>query len=130
MTVGGVTRFGYGTTDNPRDPDFPKKLVSDAIRNAAMRFGVALDLWSEEDLVGGDEPASTAAPAAHEPAAQTGRDWIAEFNACKQRRRVCRRRPGGDAAASARTHPRPCGPQRVRRVGAALKTDRKRVRCH
>jgi hypothetical protein len=82
MTVGGVTRFGYGATDNPRDPDLAKKLVSDAIRNAAMRFGVALDLWSKGDLGSGDEPASAAAPAASEPVAQTGRDWIAEANAC------------------------------------------------
>ncbi len=44
LTVGGVTRFGWGDGKNI------KEWISDAIRNAAMRFGVALDLWSKEDL--------------------------------------------------------------------------------
>ena len=41
---GGVTRVGVGDGANA------KERISDAIRNAAMRFGVALDLWSKEDL--------------------------------------------------------------------------------
>lgn len=44
MTVAGVTRYGWGD-----GPDV-KQMISDAIRNAAMTFGVALDLWSKEDL--------------------------------------------------------------------------------
>lgn len=44
LTVCGVTRFGWGDGKNV------KEWISDAIRNAAMRFGVALDLWSKEDL--------------------------------------------------------------------------------
>lgn len=44
MTVCGVTRLGYGD-----GPD-PKQRIGDAIRNAAMRFGVALDLWSRQEL--------------------------------------------------------------------------------
>lgn len=44
MTVCGVTRLGWGD-----GPDI-KQRISDAIRNAAMRFGVGLDLWSKEDL--------------------------------------------------------------------------------
>lgn len=44
LTVNGVTRLGYGD-----GPD-PKQRIGDAIRNAAMRFGVALDLWSKEEL--------------------------------------------------------------------------------
>lgn len=43
LTVCGVTRLGVGD-----GPD-PKQRVSDAIRNAAMRFGVALDLWAKGD---------------------------------------------------------------------------------
>lgn len=44
LTVKGVTRFGVGTCPgNQRDAE--KVLIGDAIRNAAMRFGVALDLW-------------------------------------------------------------------------------------
>jgi hypothetical protein len=44
LTVGGVTRLGYGD-----GPD-PKQRIGDALRNAAMRFGVALDLWSKDEL--------------------------------------------------------------------------------
>ena len=44
LTIGGVTRLGYGD-----GPD-PKQRIGDAIRNAAMRFGVALDLWAKEDI--------------------------------------------------------------------------------
>lgn len=49
LTVCGLTRIGVGTAPTGAF-DLPKQLVSDAIRNAAMRFGVALDLWSKEDL--------------------------------------------------------------------------------
>lgn len=58
LTVCGVTRPGYGYVDQPtKYPDKPlaeanestKQIISDAIRNAAMRFGVALDLWRKED---------------------------------------------------------------------------------
>lgn len=44
LTVGGVTRLGVGTCE-PGTDDAPKVLIGDALRNAAMRFGVALDLW-------------------------------------------------------------------------------------
>lgn len=44
LTVCGVTRPGYG------DGASIKEMIGDAIRNAAMRFGVALDLWAKEDL--------------------------------------------------------------------------------
>lgn len=53
LTVCGVTRIGVG--DGPS----AKIAVGDAIRNAAMRFGVALDLWSKEELEGS---ASAAVP--------------------------------------------------------------------
>lgn len=46
LTVCGVTRIGVG------DGKSAKECIGDAIRNAAMRFGVALDLWSKEDLAG------------------------------------------------------------------------------
>jgi len=44
LTICGVTRLGYGD-----GPD-PKQRISDAIRNAAMRFGVATYLWSKDEL--------------------------------------------------------------------------------
>jgi len=45
LTVCGVTRFGYGDAAGKNGGDAIKELIGDAIRNAAMRFGVALDLW-------------------------------------------------------------------------------------
>jgi len=44
LTILGVTRIGVG------DGQTMKVKIGDAIRNAAMRFGVALDLWSKEEL--------------------------------------------------------------------------------
>lgn len=54
LTVCGVTRPGWGDGKNV------KEMIGDAIRNAAMRFGVALDLWAREDLhASGEESASS-----------------------------------------------------------------------
>lgn len=47
LTVAGVTRPGYGDQQGGKGS---KEIIGDALRNAAMRFGVALDLWSKEDL--------------------------------------------------------------------------------
>lgn len=44
LTVAGVTRLGMGTCERGQ-VDAEKVLIGDALRNAAMRFGVALDLW-------------------------------------------------------------------------------------
>lgn len=44
LTINGHTRLGVG------DGRSMKERIGDAIRNAAMRFGVALDLWSKEEL--------------------------------------------------------------------------------
>jgi hypothetical protein len=49
LTVCEVTRIGVGSAP-VGSFELAKQLVSDALRNAAMRFGVALDLWSKEDL--------------------------------------------------------------------------------
>lgn len=60
LTVGEVTRLGYGSC-NSGQFEATKVLIGDAIRNAAMRFGVALDLWIKghaED----DEKVSSSAP--------------------------------------------------------------------
>jgi hypothetical protein len=46
LTIAGVTRLGYGAPDaGKRGPDAIKEAIGDAIRNGALRFGVALDLW-------------------------------------------------------------------------------------
>lgn len=50
LTVCGVTRYGYGAADGKRGGDAVKEIIGDALRNAAMRFGAALDLWHKGDL--------------------------------------------------------------------------------
>jgi hypothetical protein len=83
LTIHGVTRPAVGTcTPNVNDP--LKELVSDMLRNGAMRAGVALSLWSKEEWTDGSAPKKTARaskkpeeataptpPAAAPPAADT-----------------------------------------------------------
>ena len=63
LTICGTTRLGVG------DGKSLKECIGAAIRNAAMRFGVALDLWAKENLV---EFAQAAA--AHQTQAVAGMD--------------------------------------------------------
>jgi hypothetical protein len=57
FTIGGVSRQEYG------DGKDPKEAIGNFIRRGAMRFGVAIDLWSREELEasGELEPGSTVA---------------------------------------------------------------------
>lgn len=48
LTIAGVTRLGVGSCETNK-PDVEKELIGDALRNAAMRFGAALDLWSKSE---------------------------------------------------------------------------------
>ena len=48
LTVGGVTRLGYGSCPSNQN-DAEKVLIGDALRNAAMRFGIAVELWAKGD---------------------------------------------------------------------------------
>jgi hypothetical protein len=50
LTVCGVTRLGYGDSQGKTGPNAVKEIIGDALRNAAMRFGAALDLWHKGDL--------------------------------------------------------------------------------
>lgn len=74
LTVAGVTKPGYGGAEGKTGPDAVKELIGDALRNAALRFGVAINLWGAHgkgealaELAGltGDAPegSHTAAPA-------------------------------------------------------------------
>lgn len=49
LTIHGVTRLGYGDAQGKRGNNAVKERIGDALRNAAMRFGVAIDLWSKSD---------------------------------------------------------------------------------
>ena len=73
LTVAGVSRLGFGSVES-RKFDAEKQLIGDALRNAAMRFGVALNLWSKgllESETGADDgvaPNRQAGQPAEEPA--------------------------------------------------------------
>lgn len=60
LTVCGVTRLGYGDAQGKTGGDAMKERIGDALRNAAMRFGAALDLWHKGDLHVDEEPAEHA----------------------------------------------------------------------
>ena len=71
LTVEGVSRLGYGHAAPKPGGDLgnrEKEVIGDALRNAAMRFGAALDLWHKGDLHLEDEPdRSEKPPAQQEP---------------------------------------------------------------
>ena len=94
ITVCGVTRVAVGTAP-AGSFELAKQLVSDAIRNGAMRFGVALDLWSREDLHAAEanqqEAAEPRIPTAradeirtalNDADSETRKAWMARFR-CK-----------------------------------------------
>lgn len=56
LTVCGVSRYGYGAADGKSGGDAMKEMIGDALRNAAMRFGAALDLWHKGDLHASHNP--------------------------------------------------------------------------
>lgn len=64
LTIHQVTRLGYGSADGKSGGDAVKEIIGDALRNAAMRFGAALDLWHKGDLHVDDDaaPAKDARP--------------------------------------------------------------------
>jgi hypothetical protein len=57
ITVCGVERPAYGSCE-PGKRDAVKELIGDAIRNGAMRFGVAGGLWSKGEWDGEQKPES------------------------------------------------------------------------
>ena len=70
LTVCGVTRLGYGDAGGRHGPNAIKEAIGDALRNAGMRFGLALDLWCKGD------PDAPAAPKPKTPA-DIARDKLA-----------------------------------------------------
>lgn len=73
LTVLGVTRLGYGHAAGKPNADpgaREKEVIGDALRNAAMRFGAALDLWHKGDLHA-DEDTAAAEPEAKQQRQQS-----------------------------------------------------------
>jgi hypothetical protein len=83
LTVCGVSRLGYGSADGKSGGDAIKEIIGDALRNAAMRFGAALDLWHKGDLHA-DEPEAPALPSGSvaplDANGRTNRDMKATYN--------------------------------------------------
>lgn len=50
LTVCGVTRLGYGDAEMRQGTSAVKEIIGDAIRNAAMRYGCALEFWHKGQL--------------------------------------------------------------------------------
>lgn len=50
LTIAGVARLGYGDAQGKQGPNAVKEAIGDGLRNAGMRFGVALHLWAKSDL--------------------------------------------------------------------------------
>lgn len=83
LTVHGTTRLGYGDAPGKQGGNAVKEAIGDAIRNAAMRFGVGLDLWRktekhEQEQARNDPPDADPAP--------PRRDWMVELQAAESRR--------------------------------------------
>ena len=68
LTVHGVRRLGIGSVAHNK-PDLLKELASDFIRNAAMRFGICLSLWTKQewDDIPSHSPVPQPAPKANFP---------------------------------------------------------------
>jgi len=55
LSILGMTRLGVGDASGKSGGDAIKECIGDAIRNAAMRFGVALELWHKGEFASNDE---------------------------------------------------------------------------
>ena len=61
LTILGVRRLGIGSVMHNK-PDLLKELISDFIRNASMRFGVCLSLWTKQEWDDVSYTPTTSAP--------------------------------------------------------------------
>ncbi len=80
LTICGLSRLGYGDAPGKTGGNATKERIGDALRNAGMRFGAALELW-HKGILYMDQDESV-------PAEQTKyvltRDWHKEIAACKK----------------------------------------------
>ena len=98
LTVCGVSRLGYGNAANKPQMDAgsrEKEVIGDALRNAAMRFGAALDLWhkgqlhaDEDDEPKADQPKPSSVPpkpAGKPPKPRGYAPWVATMEGAAKR---------------------------------------------
>ncbi|MDD5084169.1 MAG: hypothetical protein PHT88_04580 [Candidatus Moranbacteria bacterium] len=81
LTVCGVTRLGYGDAQGKTGGDAMKERIGDALRNAAMRFGAALDLWHKGELHVEPEAQEPSADEKQAQAAKLIADWRGKLEA-------------------------------------------------
>jgi hypothetical protein len=80
LTVLGQTRLGVGSARHDK-PDLDKELIGDFLRNAAMRFGISLSLWSKSEWE--EQQAAPRKPAEPKPVSQ---DFVTKFrDACEKK---------------------------------------------
>lgn len=63
LTVLGQARLGVGSVRADKQ-ELDKELVGDFLRNAAMRFGICLSLWTKQEWDDNAKPVSAPAPKA------------------------------------------------------------------
>lgn len=74
LFIAGHSRIGYGDSQGKTGNNATKEAIGDALRNAGMRFGAALDLWHKGDLYdakaerGDEEVVAPPTPLKKEPA--------------------------------------------------------------
>ena len=73
LTLLGKTMLGVGSVRADKQ-DLDKELVGDFLRNAAMRFGIALSLWSKQDW--SDNTTITSLPAAQAKRAEQAKPYV------------------------------------------------------
>jgi hypothetical protein len=108
LTIHGVRRLGIGSVAHNK-PDLLKELASDFLRNAAMRFGICLSLWTKQEWDDVDRPvASAPAPkAAKKPVAEADPSKPLSPSQVNQFRSACEARginPDDVAKAAGITH--------------------------
>jgi hypothetical protein len=89
LTICGVTRLGYGDAQGKKGGNAVKEAIGDALRNAGMRFGAALDLWHKGDFAdaqverGSAQAAGLTTPPAPEVDERTSHLWITTITAAE-----------------------------------------------
>lgn len=78
LTVCGVTRLGYGDAQGKKGGNAVKEAIGDALRNAGMRFGAALDLWHKGDLHDAEEQRGAETAPDDGTSARTPSEWLGE----------------------------------------------------
>lgn len=90
LTILDVTKIGFGDANGKTGPSATKEIIGDALRNAAMRFGIGTYLWSKSDKAhailarqGVDEDSAPQADTRPDPLAEAKAEAFAAARALK-----------------------------------------------